>query len=391
MKNISIRRYNWILLFLFIAGIQSTHAQTFCETTPGPGAIGNLSGDVLPGSFSGPYLIRIYVHVVRRSDGTGGQTPENVREALSYLDQDFNPHGIFFVWDCEIDYIDSDFYYAGAALSIFFQNANNDGIDIYLQPDEPTGAGPGQGRASGIPGDAFYIFGSFWNPPYNFLVRSHAISHEMAHCLGLYHTHQGSPNDPFTSSEFCEELVNQSNCITCGDYVCDTPADPYMNYNMVAPDCEWLGSYTDPNGAPSNPDERNIMAYTHLDCMQYFTKGQGERMRQMIAFSSILQDCLVDPDLIHPEIAVNTTWTPTNTPNNGNFIISGDLEIKSGATLTINTGVTVHFAEDSRLIIKPNGRLALYGTLTSMGCGVTWKGIEVWGNSGASQAPVSGV
>ncbi len=375
-------------LFWFVAGNQSIKAQTqtFCNTVPGPDAVGDLSGYGNFGNTSGPYFLRIYVHVIRRSDGTGGQTPEQVREALASLDQDFNPHNIFFVWDCEIDYIDNDTYYnSNGTSAVFAVNSHPDGIDIYLFRDQEPGQSGGHGLAAGYGAKSFYVFGNYWNPPYGSLTRSHVISHEMGHCLGLYHTH-----DAFE----CSEFVNGSNCLSCGDYVCDTPADPGIWFNLTpAPDCQWNLNSTDPLDQTYDPDERNIMAYVHPDCMEYFSEGQGRRARQMISILPILQACLVHPDFVGHTITTNTTWTTANTPNNGNFLIENDLIIEGGATLTINAGVTVHFGEQSRLIIKPNARLVLHGTLTGMGCrGYTWQGVRVWGSTPAnSQYPINGV
>ena len=47
------------------------------------------------------------------------------------------------------------------------------------------------------------------------------VAHEMGHCLGLYHTHNGTGDNNGTP-----ELVNGSNSSTAGDYITDTPADP---------------------------------------------------------------------------------------------------------------------------------------------------------------------
>lgn len=364
---------------------QTAQSQQICLTEPGPEAIGQLfpnQGNV--SNTSGPYFIRLYVHVIRRSDGTGGYTPEEVDQALEILDKDFNPHSIFFVRDCDIDYIDSNYYYNNHYTSMYSQNRHIDGIDLYLQPPHPGQPG-GRGRARGIPGDALYLFGSYEDYP---LALSHVISHEMGHCLGLYHTHH--PHEPFAIG--CDELVNQSNCSTCGDYVCDTPADPNMNYSANN-DCEWTGSGFDANLQPYNPDEKNVMAYIDPGCMRYFTEGQGLRMRQVIATAQILQDRLVEPDIVGQTIVANTIWTTTNTPNNGDFLIEGDLVVSEGATLTISAGVRVRFGVQSKLIIKPNGRLIHYGTLTSMGCGNhSWPGVQVWGsNNGQSQYTVNGV
>lgn len=58
--------------------------------------------------------------------------------------------------------------------------------------------------------------------------------------------------------------------------------------------------------------------------------------------------------------------------------------------MTIGAGVVVRFCGNGRLIIKPNARLNLHGTLTNS-CGTPWKGVEIWGNSSQSQYTVGGV
>lgn len=49
------------------------------------------------------------------------------------------------------------------------------------------------------------------------------VSHEIGHCLGLYHTHHGT----FSAEGGTPELVNSSNSATAGDYIIDTSADTY--------------------------------------------------------------------------------------------------------------------------------------------------------------------
>ncbi|MCO6491025.1 MAG: zinc-dependent metalloprotease [Phaeodactylibacter sp.] len=391
MQNVSFssaRRPSVLVLifsFLLAAANGRLLGQTFCHTVPGPGAIGALDGSANLGNApGGPHFIRIYVHVVRRADGTGGQTPEQVREALSYLDRDFNPHNIFFVQDCETDYIDNDFFYNSMGTDeIFLWNPHGDGIDIYLFRDQVPGELGGHGKADGIGAGSFYIFGNFWKEPYGPLARSYAMSHEMAHCLGLYHTHEALA---------CREFVDMSNCSSCGDYVCDTPADACICFENYPPDCNWDRLLYDSNGDRYAPDVHNIMGYTHLDCMEYFSEGQAERMRQAIAILPILQACVAAPDFPGYFANLNSTWTVDNTPNNGDFLIEGDLVINWDVTLAIEAGVTVHFGEQSRLIIMPNARLVLGGTLTGMGCkGYTWQGVKVWGSApDQHQFPVNG-
>ncbi len=211
----------------------------------------------------------------------------------------------------------------------------------------------------------------------------------MGHCLGLLHTHNSSSSgEVATADEFVNQLNNPGNCLTAGDCICDTPADPNLSYNESYPNCEWLNPIADAQGNPYMPSLSNIMSYTHDECYEGFTTEQGKRMRNAIASHPVLaqvQDKVV--------ITTNTTWDVNNTPG-GVRIISGTLEIEKPDTLTIQPGVTVRFGQHSKLIVKPGARLFLRGTLTNnpcgngcefANCGKTWGGVEVRGDSGASQ------
>lgn len=96
------------------------------------------------------------------------------------------------------------------------------------------------------------------------------LVHEMGHYWGLYH--------PFETGNGIE-LVDGSNCETAGDLVCDTPADPYVQFNPSSEyetGCifDWMG--TDANGQFYDPDVGNVMSY--YDCACHFTYQQYQRM-----------------------------------------------------------------------------------------------------------------
>lgn len=269
---------SFTLLLLMLSFCLPSNAQYNCHTSHSKDSRQKILNEVPNSRNLDHYYVKIYMHVIRRSNGSGGHSPAAVDQAFSILEDDFSPHNIFFVWDCSIDYINNTTYYnSNGTLAIFNMNSHADGIDIYLFPDAPGQMGNGMAQAT--PSSAFYVSGNFWNSPFQSLTTSSVTSHEMGHCLGLYHTH----------STFCgTQLVNDPNCNSCGDLICDTPADPHLGFNVNQFSCEWQGGGNDPNGVPYNPDETMIMAYTHPSCMSTFSNGQGQRMRNVLG--SVLQN-----------------------------------------------------------------------------------------------------
>jgi len=388
-----------LFMFLILSVHSASGQESFCRTIHGSaGVIGSLPQNINP-TFNGPYFFRVYVHVIQHSDGSGGQTSAEVETIIAGMNQDFNTcsEGIYFIPACDINYIKDDDLYLYGELCDFAQYSHTDGIDIFLMADDAASWG---GRAE-LPGTAFVVGGTFhpWDgaTPVS-VAKSRTVSHEMGHCLGLYHTHHGTRYEEgedcagniVADPNQCEEEVGGSNGtgISCGDYVEDTPADPGIAFRTTPPEaCEWLFSVP---GYNYDPNERLIMSYSRLECLLNFTIGQCERMYSIIEMTPALQACLIQPDFVNMKILTTSTWTTSNLPNNGDIFIAGDLIIESGATLTIEAGVTVHFAGLSKLIIKPNARLLLHGTLTGKDC--TWQGIKVWGsNASQSQYVINGV
>jgi hypothetical protein len=285
-----MKKRKLLLIGVLIWNFNSLLGQSFCST---PSISSNLN---LNSSFqmrtanNDSYCLRIYFHVIRRSNGTGGQSVENVEEAFNILNQDFNPHNISFNWDETINYINNDSYYSTPSTAIFNVNNHDDGIDIYLYDDSSSSGG----RANGVgESSEFWVSGTYWNPPNNPLTTSHVISHEMGHVLYLWHTHHGTFDEGGNDNP-CAELVNGSNSDTCGDYVSDTPADPHLQFDVNSSTCEWNSFGTDANGDSYDPDEQNVMAYTDINCMEYFSEGQGVRMRNAIATLPYLQQAIAD-------------------------------------------------------------------------------------------------
>lgn len=322
------------LILVLLWGFSFSHGQSFCST-PTTSSNANLnSSSHMKSTNNSSYCLKVYFHVIRRSNGTGGQSTASVNQALNILNQDFNPHNISFSWNNQIDYIDNDSYYNNPSSTIFNINNHQDGIDIYLFDDSSSSGG----RANGVgQSSKFYVSGSFWKSPFNSLIKSHVISHEMGHVLFLYHTHHGTYNEGGNDNP-CSELVNGSNSASCGDYVTDTPADPHLLFDVNQTTCQWNSSGMDINGDLYDPDEKNIMAYTDVGCMEYFTQKQGERMRNAISSLNYLQQTIVN----YQDLSVSTT-------KNGNYLT---------ITITNGSGITPYtiYIHGINLTITTNSR-----------------------------------
>lgn len=108
----------------------------------------------------------------------------------------------------------------------------------------------------------------------NCTINGSTLIHEVGHYFSLYHTH-GKSNCSTT-----DELVDKSNCSFAGDNVCDTPADPNLYFNCETSliyNCQYIGTLTDANGQPYNPQVSNIMSYSG-SCRSVFTQGQFDRV-----------------------------------------------------------------------------------------------------------------
>jgi len=302
---------------------------SFCHTPSSSDNTELYSSSLRFSNVADSYCLKIYVHVIRRSNSTGGQTVNEVTQALNFLDIDFNPHGIYFKWDGNIDYIDNDRYYDSPTTAIYSVNNHSDGIDIYLFDDSSQ---PG-GRANGVGNSSeFWVSGSYTKSPYGSLVKSHVISHEMGHVFFLYHTFHGTYYEGGNPNQ-CPELVDGSNSSVCGDYVTDTPADPHLRFNVNYPSCKWNSSGTDSNGDNYDPDETLIMAYTHPDCMSYFSMGQGQRMRNAIASLPHLINSVVDCGADCSPVLIITE-----------NLISGDTDIQSASEHIIANNTIENYA-----------------------------------------------
>ncbi|MDX1409477.1 MAG: PKD domain-containing protein, partial [Saprospiraceae bacterium] len=114
-----------------------------------------------------------------------------------------------------------------------------------------------------------------------------SLLHEIGHYFGLLHTHG------ITNSMPTDELVDYSNCLTAGDDVCDTPAEPNLQ-GLVDSNCVYTGSLVDNAGLPFDPDPYNVMSYAPKPCRTQITPNQYDRMSYIATY---LRDYVHCPSL----------------------------------------------------------------------------------------------
>lgn len=329
--------YRYLQLLIFFIVCINVKGQEYCVTIPSKTNKEALIAPYTQLDYSNySFCVTIYIHVIRRDDGTGGQSPSDVIQILANLNSAFNPYQIYFHWDNFTDYIDNTSLYEMPLTSVWGINPHSDGIDIYLYSDEyefftTTGAGV----ADPLPDSSRLITVGYYldeNGLEKSIAKSFVLAHEIGHELYLWHTHHGTfPEDPNDDPFQCPELPNGSNSAGCGDYITDTPADPKMNFATETDHstCIWTSSI---NNSPFNPDEKNIMAYTFPDCMEYFTFHQSRRMKNAMASLAHLKNLSIYNSSIN---ACLPPPTPLNYyPNSANQELNLDLTDKPFDTYT---------------------------------------------------------
>lgn len=143
-------------------------------------------------------------------------------------------------------------------------------------------------------------------------------THEIGHCLNLYHTFQSGCG---------------SSCNTSGDRVCDTPPSSAATYgcsqsqntcsnDAVGTDSPFLSNVVD--------QIENYMSYD--GCQNMFTAGQRERVFAAINNSPALQNLMSEANLI--ATGTNDGYVPQNCAPIAGFDVSQDM-ICQGSSITV--------------------------------------------------------
>ncbi len=229
------------------------------------------------------FPIRVLPHIVRESDQSGGISTGGLQAELDKLVNAFSFMQFSFEF-LPADYIDnSDYYHLldNERQQLFAQSWMCNAVNIYFVGQFERVAGERREGVSTTPTDCGInncdapedcregIVIDFLFPNGN-----SAIQHEFGHYFGLWHTFSNCRDHE--NPEVCYENVNQTvypNCREVADLLCDTPADPGLDYQLST-NCEFQGTGSncaqqspcrDSHGDHYDPDTHNYMSYAISD------------------------------------------------------------------------------------------------------------------------------
>ena len=227
----------------------------------------------------------VTIHIIRKEDGTGGFEVDALFSLIDEANVLLSPANISLSVCDTVRYIDSDqFYdfYKPDESSLFYPTYEPNTLNLYISNSITYSSGQTRCGYAYFPGWKDMVM-----VDQNCMTDGSTFIHEIGHYFGLYHTHGNS-------NSTTDELNDLSNCYIAGDDVCDTPADPFLAYTVDTATCAYIGSGTDENGEPYNPDPSNLMSYAPKVCKAQFSEGQYDRMSYVAKY---LRDYLACPQL----------------------------------------------------------------------------------------------
>jgi uncharacterized repeat protein (TIGR01451 family) len=279
--------------------------------------------------------VPIRPHIFRRSNGTGGMTMAKLNNIMAITNSYYltSNTGIqFYFCGTAPDYIDDDKLYKSFT-------AYNE--SIAKDRDAPNAMNQyyvANFSQIGLGGYAYFPNDNTLESTRSFILNeddendlaNRLLPHELGHNFGLFHTF-GHINSGTTELAARGEGAN---CLTAGDELCDTPADPYglpgASTKIVNGCLTYMGTATDAAGNLFTPSLTNLMSY-YYPCTHEFSPRQYERMQAGLALreshTAYSLDCpataVVAPATLSASLAVAgvmLTWQDKADNEMGYFI-----------------------------------------------------------------------
>jgi hypothetical protein len=210
---------------------------------------------------------------MRESDGAGGVASALVDSMVAQINRDFAPHAIRVRRLATLIHDDSRFATLTSRqqlsdLKQAYAETPSENLNLFITvsglPFDGVGTYPWDP-------DALMSQGGIWLNRDLVDGVHHAASHEIGHCLGLYHTFRGT-NEVESCAAACYEPASGMDADLRGDLCSDTRSTP-RNFSCTAPTgCDCAGT---PWGATPL---HNIMGYGPAFCLSEFTPQQERRM-----------------------------------------------------------------------------------------------------------------
>lgn len=198
--------------------------------------------------------------------------------------------------------------------------------------------------------------------------RNSVILHLIGQYFSLFPTH-GNGN------AMTDELVDQSNCATAGDEICDTPADPRLNQSGAMNGCNYVGTFQDANQQQYAPDVTNYMSYASGSCRTSFTPQQMERMyysaqndRPYLSCSNTIAPCSFRINQFPYNFGFENGLNGWQSETFYATAVAGRFLLNSGSTPTAGTGPTAAFEGNNYIYAEaslvPSSNPYVFGVAT---------------------------
>ena len=175
------------------------------------------------------------------------------------------------------------------------------------------------------------------------------LAHELGHYFNLAHTFNNSSSSDISARELVTRNTSETsprlsaNCSTTGDYVCDTPSDPYNLAGGYLSSCNATGmgiTATDANGDGFMPSPTNVMNYYF--CSPYlFSTQQYARMNAALAVNNTPNSDASN------RYTLDCAETTQNAPTN--VILSN---LSTGVSLGVNISWTDNSSNETGYLIE---------------------------------------
>jgi len=234
--------------------------------------------------------LHLMIHIFRNDDGSGAVSDEaTVISQMAELNRDYEPSRIHFSYDWRFV---NDSRYVSMDENEFYPMKDQYALDPEHQINVFVGyVEPG------------YSYGTFpWDPECltkqggivmttpHFFRSSSTLSHEVGHCIGLWHTFHGVSEVAFCGP--CYERVDAADRDVLGDFCADTRPTPLNNYCSEVTSSDGCSG-----GIPWAPTDRdNFMSYSSDPCWSRFTTQQAGRMHCWLAGVLSSWKCSGTPD-----------------------------------------------------------------------------------------------